>query len=426
MIGRLAGEIRRRFGPRFGDRRRDRSIWALGNFELEHGAGETEGLDGNEINYHVYELKRNFVPQQYGTFEFGPVSIKGEFVDGVNMAQRRYTTHVLVANASARSVTVAPPEQHPANFNGCYGKYAFRASVNAKDLRVGDPVTLKLEFERSANAGLLENVAAPDLSANAKLTADFTIVDKSPPGQTKDNTKSYSFVVRPKKTGVSIPPVTVSIFDFDTEKFVELASEPIALNVTEAPQLRADEVVSGAPLSAGRAIGGSEKGVFQNVVNPAEISRTVPNSTAYMLAVVGLWLAYGLGFGALAFHRKRAGDEVLQRRLRARAEASAQLDAARAALKTNNASGAALGVHRALTGLIGTWNGVSPAGMTSADAAAALEKYGVSAESRLETVRLLDSIEAAKYGSMAGMQAAALVESASKLIPKIQSEMESK
>jgi len=111
--------------------------------------------------------------------------------------------------------------------------------------------------------------------------------------------------------------------------------------------------------------------------------------------------------------------------LRARAEASAQLTAARAALKANDTKGAAVGVQRALTGLIGNWSGVSPAGMTSSDASEAAAKFGASSESRAEITRLLESIEAAHYGALAGMEAAKLVDAAEKLIPKLQKEMES-
>jgi hypothetical protein len=183
-------------------------------------------------------------------------------------------------------------------------------------------------------------------------------------------------------------------------------------------------LISGAGAGSARSIGGSEKGVFQNVADASEISKPALNPALYLAAVAGLWVLYGIGFAALTIHRRRSGDAMLQRRLRARAEASAQLDAARAALKAGNANAAALGVQRALTGLIGNWSGVSPAGMTSADAMLALEKFGASSESRQETVRILESIEAANYGALAGIEAAALVESAEKLLPKLTKEME--
>lgn len=390
---------------------------------LATGREKRLGLDGKEVDYFTYELTRTFIAQRAGTFEFGPATLKGVFASGIRNNQ--YTGQPVFAVAPAKRIEVVQPKAAPANFNGCFGHYDLRATANAKELRVGDPLQLKLEFERSSTAGLLEDVTAPDLTANAKLTADFTVVDKAPPGQTSGNIKSYSYTLRPKKAGVSIPPIPVTVFDMQSEKYDELAFNSIPLNVSDAPQLRADEVVSGVPVGAGRSIGGHEKGVFQNIADPVEIGKPALNPTLYMAAVIGLWIFYALGFTALFIHRKRAGDSALQRRMRAQAEAASQLGAANAALKADDGTGAALAIHRALTGLIGLWNGVPPEGMTPHDASTVLQKAGASSGSRDETVRLLDSIEAAKYGSMPGLQAAALVQAAEKLIPILQKEMKS-
>ena len=83
-------------------------------------------------------------------------------------------------------------------------------------------------------------------------------------------------------------------------------------------------------------------------------------------------------------------------------------------------------MQRALTNLIGYWNGAQPEGMTAADADAILSKTGATPESRVEVARIMQSIEATKYGSVAGLAATALVDSTEKLLPKLQREMEAK
>ena len=395
-------------------------------FNLFTGREKRTGLDGKEYNYFVYELKRRFIAQQLGSFEFGPATLKGEFVDGIASGGRRFNVKPLFVVAPSKTVEVALQKAAPANFNGCIGHFEFRAKSAAKDLRVGDPMTLTLEFERGTDAGLLEDVTAPDLNTQTKLAADFTIVDKAPPGQTAGSVKSFSYTLRPKKAGVIVPPIIVPVFDPQAVKYNEMSSNSIALNVTDAPQLRSDEIVSGAPISSGRSVGGRESGIFQNIADPTEISKPALNATLYAELVVGLWSLYGIGFLALTIHRSRAGDSALQRRMRAQQYTAEQLEAARNAVKANDGNAAALGVQRALTGLIGILNAVPPEGMTSHDASATLAKAGVSQASRDETVRLLDSIEAAKYGSIAGLQALALVEAAEKLIPALQKEMDAR
>lgn len=395
-------------------------------FNLYKGREKRKGLDGKEYNYFVYELKRTLFATRAGKFEFGPATVKGEFVDGVNQAQHEYTHRPLVAVASAVTVESILPEPRPADFNGCYGNYRLRASSSVTDLRVGDPLTLKLDFERTANAGLLEEVTAPDLAANKELAADFTIVDKAPPGQAKGDVKSFSYVLRPKKSGVSIPPVSVSVYNTDSEKFETLASNAVALNVADAPQLRPDELISGAPLNSGHKITGHEKGVFQNIAETSAIGVAALNPNAYWIAILAMWIVYAVGSLVLTLQRRRAGDAILQNRLRARAEAASQLESAHAALANRDPQRAAEAVQHALTGLIGYSCGISPAGMTAQDAAKALETTGASSDARLETVRVLEQIEASKYGSVEGMRAAALVESAEKLIARLQKEMDVK
>jgi hypothetical protein len=392
---------------------------------LYTGREKRKGADGRDYDYFVYELKRTFVPLRAGLFNFGPATMKGVFVDGV-AANGRYNGRSLVVNAPVKTVECTLPEPRPANFNGCIGTFAIHAAANARDLRVGDPLTLKLDFERLDGMGMLDDVTAPDLTTNSRLAADFSIVDKAPTGQVKGLTKSFSYVMRPKKAGASIPPVTVSSFNLANEKFEDLASNPVVLNVIDAPQLRADELVSSGPIGGGQKISGREKGVFQNITELSELDKPALNPGHYIVALLTLWLAYGLGATVLAIQRKRAVDAGWQNRQRARNEAHSNLVAARAALQAGDNNAAALGVQKSLTALIGYMSGIAPAGMTAQDASVALQKLGVSDESRQQTIQLLESIEAAKYGSIAGMQAAALVDSAETLIPRLQKEIDSR
>ena len=54
-------------------------------------------------------LKRTFFAARAGKFEFGPATVKGQFVDGVDMARKQYTNRALVAVASAVSVEAVLP-----------------------------------------------------------------------------------------------------------------------------------------------------------------------------------------------------------------------------------------------------------------------------------------------------------------------------
>ena len=104
------------------------------------------------INYFVYELKRKLTAEKAGTYILGPAVVKGSFVDGVRekhlqgpAAGRGRTCGLGRGVAKSRS-------PRPATFCGGIGDYRLVASASPTALRVGDPLTLTLDFERGQTA----------------------------------------------------------------------------------------------------------------------------------------------------------------------------------------------------------------------------------------------------------------------------------
>lgn len=399
----------------------------LAVFNLYTGREKRKGADGTELNYYVYQLARTFIPTRPGQYKFGAATLKGTFADGFEAGNRRLHGRSLLAVSPEKLVVCEDfPEPKPANFCGAIGHFKLEASTGSHDLRVGDPLALKLDFIRASpeSSGPLEDIAALNISSNAQIAADFSIIEQATSGQVKGAAKSFAYVLRPKKAGVSIGPVSASVFNPDSGKYEEISSAPIALVVTDAPQLRPDELVSSAPLRASQKINGREKGVFQNITDLRELDKSALNPLHYLFAAIALWLALGAGVAALRIQRKRAGDTEWQKRQRSALESAAHLNGARTALKDGHSQAALLEVQRAVTALIGRRAGIEPAGMTACDASAALEKMGVSQPPRDESVRMLEAIEATKYGSSSPSQAEAEVRAAEKLVAVLQVEMD--
>ena len=214
----------------------------LAVFNLDQGRERRKGLDGQPVNYFVYELKRTLTAEKAGTYKLGPAIVKGSFVNGKE--GNTYTGRRLVAVAPAVSVEVREvPSPRPATFCGGIGTYRVAASANPTALRVGDPLTLTLDIKRGQSSGSLDLISAPDLAANSQLTADFEILDKNPTGRRDGEAKRFEYALRPKKAGVGVPSLAVTVFDPDTEKFSEVATEPIALSVSAASRLDAGDLV---------------------------------------------------------------------------------------------------------------------------------------------------------------------------------------
>ena len=379
-------------------------------------------LDGTEINYYVYELKRTFTPQKTGAFTFGPATVKGTFVDG--LTGRKYTARRLVLIAPAASVEVRDvPAPAPPTFCGGLGAFDVTAAASPTTLRVGDPLTLKLAFTRQKGSGGLDLISAPDIAANPQLAADFEIMDKAPTGQSAGEIKTFAYGLRPKRAGVTIPALSVSLFNADTEKFNEHATEPIALTVTQSSQVGAGDLVA-APLSPhSTLLRNQQGGVFQNFQEMGALQDQRTDPIAYAIAALALWGACALGSLLVLRGRRRANDAVWQRRQRARPEAERRLNDARSAQQNGNALAAAQSARAAVTGLIGDMLGLPAAGMTAHEANTALTKAAVSDPLRKRASELLESIEALEYASSGNQNIAASIAAAAALLPDLQREL---
>jgi hypothetical protein len=345
-------------------------------FELPQARETRNGLDEMPINYFAYQLTRQFVPEKTGRYEFGPALVKGTFVEGLN--GQEYRGRKLVAIAPAVTVEVREvPSPRPATFTGGIGEYLVAASANPVRLRVGDPLTLNLEFARGSQAGSLELISAPDLSRVPEIVENFEIIDKAPTGRVDGEIKKFAYGLRPKRAGVSLPALTLTNFDPTTEAFTELSSEPIALEVTEASSLSTDELVGAISPSGNKEIRKSDSGIFQNITDPAELQNDDVRLKDWLPVVGGLWCLSLGSVAGIILHRRRSNDSVGQRRSQARKVAQSRLITASQSGKDGNPREALRQIRAALVGLVADTQDQFTEGLTAADVRRILQNVGV-------------------------------------------------
>jgi len=378
--------------------------------------------DGKEIDYFVFELKRTFTPQKTGAFTFGPATLKGNFVAG--QSGNHYTVKRLVLSSAPATVEVRDvPAPAPASYCGALGNYGVTSSAGPTTLRVGDPLTLKIDFIRGAGSGGIDLISAPDISANPQLAADFEIMDKAPTGQSSGEKKTFAYGLRPKRAGVKIPALSVATFNVDSEKFTDVSTPPIPLNVTQSTQVDAGDLVAAPTGPKAVTIRNQQGGVFQNFQDLGALQDQRSDPTWYCIGAFVCWLLSGLGCFFVLQQRKRSNDAAWQRRQRAMPEAERGLTVARAAMKSNEALSAARAIRESLTGLIGNILDLPAAGMTAHEAGLALTKAGASEALRKRTVDLLESIEALEYAPTSGQTVSAQLDEAATLVRELQREL---
>ncbi len=387
-------------------------------FNLAKGRETRNGLDGHPVNYFVYELQRTLTPDKPGTYTLGPALAKGAFVSG--MDGNSYAARRLVAVAPAATVEVRDvPSPRPASYCGGIGNYRVSVSARPKELRVGDPLTLALNIEREKGSGSLDQISAPDLGANSQLAADFEIVDRDPTGRSEGNVKQFEYALRPKRAGVSIPALAVTVFDPDRETFSEIAAKPVALTVSAGSRVGAGDLVGAIGGSATPKIQSRAQGIFQNITDPSELSDERVPVGVLAGAAAGSWLVAGCLMIVVSTRRRKSGDRVWQRKRSAQRVAERKLSEARKELAEGRSKEALRAVRSALVGLIADMRNIVAEGLTASEADAALKVTSVSSGDRAAVSRLLETIESAEYGSGAAAEAPTMIDEAARLIPSL-------
>jgi hypothetical protein len=395
----------------------------LAVFNLYQGRDSRKGLDGNPVNYFVYELKRKLTAEKAGTYTFGPAIVKGMFVTG--MEGSKYTGRRLVAVAAAVPMEVREvPVPRPATFCGGIGEYRVAASASPTSLRVGDPLTLTLGIQRGPASGSLDLISAPDLTANSQVAADFEVLDKNPTGRREGDVKRFEYALRPKRAGVGIPPLAVTLFNPDTEKFSEIATKPIELAVSAASRLGAGDLVGSLPGSGTQEIKSRAQGIFQNVTDPSQLNDERVSVVALAELAAGLWCGLGCLAVIVTTHRRKSGDVVWRRKRHARRAAQVKLDEARKFVAAGRSVDALRAIRSALVGLIADMRNIVADGLTASEADATIARTAVPAGERAKVLELLESIESAEYGSGVASEAPVMIEKAAELIPTLARHME--
>ena len=395
----------------------------LAALKLSKGRQTRDGLDGDPVRYHTYELTRTMTPEKTGVYELGPATVKGTFVSGIDKDEligRR-----LVAIAPAVSIEVKEvPSPRPPTYCGGIGEFQVSASANPLKLRVGDPLTLTIELQRGPHSGSLELVSAPDLESVPQLAADFELIDKNPTGRIEGPVKRFAYAMRPKRAGVSLPALSVSTFDPGTAMFAEIATAPIPLEVSEASRITSGDLIGSSPASSTADIKTRTEGIFQNITDPSGLRDERISLMTWGGIAVLAWCVAGSLMLAVTIHRRRSSDYAWVRRQQGRREANRHLSQARTNLARGQSNEALREVRAALIGLIADLLNRVAEGLTTADAVAALAVTSVPAESRDVLLKLLESIESSEYGGGLAADPAQAIESAQALVTQIAPHLE--
>ena len=142
------------------------------------------------------------------------------------------------------AINVNPlPAGKPANFSGGVGEFNISSSINSKELKTNDAITIKLVISGTGNLKLISN---PEI----KFPDDFEVYDPKVDNQVRltqeglTGNKVIEYLAIPRHAGnYKIPGVSFSYFDIRSKSYKTLKTEDYVINVEKGAG-NADQVIA--------------------------------------------------------------------------------------------------------------------------------------------------------------------------------------
>ncbi|MDR3234846.1 MAG: BatD family protein [Planctomycetaceae bacterium] len=370
--------------------------------------------DGLEYDYWEYRFRRDFLPKETGEYSFGPVTLKGGVPVGttIQTADSPDPVQLKTLFAAAKALHIAvidvPAANRPADYIGAFGTFRFETDIKPQKAKIGDPITLTLKL--TGNGSTL-NVKAPDLSLPA--IHDVFRVHTPPTEEHSEQSCIYTYTLRPKQSGkIEFPPLPVSVFDVETEKFVRLESLPITLDITDAETVQSATVY-------GAISGSTAEQTEANVKKIADRAVTVSKYIGIGIGtLLGLYVLGKLTLWTAVFIKRSRNN----RRNSALRRAGQQLSAAERLTASIPAVDKTLQVKALQSVFFGyaadKTDGIAE-GMTTSEAAAKLRELHLDETLVTEIQQLLETLDAVQYGGHTAPELNSLIAETKKLLQRI-------
>lgn len=213
----------------------------------------------NGFIYDVLEFRTNIFGTRPGEYKLGPAKIKcnlvvrkrspspDDFFENDNPGPfyqdffTRYERHPIELKSPDVQIIVLPlpAEGKPADFTGAVGDYQFIYNASPVKLKVGDPITVKMQINGTGN---FNTVLQPKIDS----ADDFKVYE--PQVKTEDHSKTFTQVLIPQTDLVTqIPRAIFSYFDPALKTYKTISQNPIPIKVEKPKDEAPSQVVGPMP-----------------------------------------------------------------------------------------------------------------------------------------------------------------------------------
>lgn len=366
-------------------------------FSLEH----YKGRNYNTTVWSQYVL----FPQQTGKLEIPSITFEGVVAiqtvsddpfdaffngGGYQEVKKKIVTPKLTIN-------VQPLPAKPANFSGGVGEFTLASSINAKDVKTNDAVTIKLTISGSGNMKL---ISTPEV----KFPEDFEVYDPKVTNNFEasraglSGTQTIEYLAIPRHAGnFTIPPVEFTYFDLKSNSYKTLKTEAYNINVAKG-QGNADQVIADFTNKENVKVLGQDIRFIK-----LGDTKLMPKGDVFF-GTVGYYLWYIIPFvlfvGLVVFFRKQAAENANVAKVKtkkANKVATKRMKLAGKLLAENRKNEFYDEVLKALWGYISDKLNIPVSQLSKDNIEAELAKYGVADDVIKDFINALNECEFARY-----------------------------
>ena len=296
------------------------------------------------------------------------------------------------------AINVDPlPAGKPTNFLGGVGEFNISSSINSKELKTNDAITIKLVISGTGNLKLISN---PEI----KFPDDFEVYDPKVDNQvrlTKEGltgNKVIEYLAIPRHAGTyKIPGVSFSYFDIRSKSYKTLNTEDYVINVEKGAG-NADQVIANFTNKEDlKVLGEDIRYIKQNEVTFQPKGSFFYGSMSYWLFYIIPALAFILFF---IIYRKQAAENANVAKMRtkkANKVAIKRMKLAGKLLSENKKDAFYDEVLKALWGYISDKLNIPVSRLSKDNIEEKLRNHGVSEELIKEFLNALNDCEFARF-----------------------------
>jgi len=380
-------------------------------------------------SYQVIEVQYAVVPSKAGSYAVDPAKMSMTVLQSRRSSTRNFFDDPFSSFSSGRPLSVSskslrltvrplPQAGKPPDFSGLVGKFKMWSKLEPVSLKTGESTTLTVSVSGQGNVNRIPDLKIPEL-AHIKIYADKPVLESTQDRDGIKGSKTMKWALVPEKDGrLEVPPVAVSFFDTEDQRYKTLTSAKYTLSVVPGKK---ETIKISEPNAAGVKDDGAGKQTIREIGRDIfPVHSAMPNFKTANRLEMQRWLLWTLLGLPLALYLGTLGGLKLRRHSRAGLPDIMAKKAAREFYKQYRQGEPTAGnLLQLIRDYLNRRFGLSYGSLTPQESVRILISQGVGADTAEALQNIMGQLENAEYTGQ-GMAAAAIDSDLAALIKRIE------